>query len=226
MPVEWGIVAMAIRAATSARSSEQADQRREQIIDAAANAFMSEGFAATSIDDVARLLGCTKGMIYYHFKNKTELFFAVHHHTINRNLSDIRPIAMSNGNAMTRMRGMIYSHVGSIIDRLAYQRVSLLGLEMQIVGSTTPQERGMLNDLLKMYDEYEGLFVQVIKDGMADGSFTDGDAREMARPLLGAMNWMIMWYRPRPTTTKAAREKLSGGMADFLLRGLGASPQA
>lgn len=214
---------MARKPADAARSSEVADERRIQIIEAAANAFMSEGFAATSIDDVARLLGCTKGLIYYHFKNKTELFFAIHRHTIERNLSEIRPIADSDANGATRMRGMIESHVASIIDRLAFQRVSLLGLEMQIVGSTTPQERSMLNDLLKMYDEYEGLFVRVIKDGMADGSFAAGDARAIAKPLLGAMNWMIMWYRPRPTTTKAARDKLCGSMSDFLLRGLGGS---
>lgn len=217
---------MARKPETLARASEQADERRLQIIDAAANAFMSEGFAATSIDDVARLLGCTKGLIYYHFKNKTELFFAVHHHTIETNLSDVRPLAAGGGDATMRMREMIHAHVGSIIDRLAYQRVSLLGLEMQIVGSTTPQERGMLNDLLKMYDEYENLFVKVIKEGMAEGVFAQGDARTMAKPLLGAMNWMIMWYRPRPNTGKAARERLSTGMSAFLLRGLAVADAA
>ena len=201
---------------------DQADERRAQIIDAAANAFMSEGFAATSIDEVARLLGCTKGLIYYHFKNKTELFFAVHWRTIETNLGEVRPLAQGSASAIERMRAMIHSHVSSIIDRLAYQRVALSGLEMQIIGSTTPQERAMLNDLLKMYDEYEGLFVQVIKDGIAEDAFFQGDARLMAKPLLGAMNWMIMWYRPRPNTGKAARDKLCNSMSSFLLRGLGA----
>jgi AcrR family transcriptional regulator len=204
---------------------DQADERRAQIIDAAANAFMSEGFAATSIDDVARLLGCTKGLIYYHFKNKTELFFAVHWHTIETNLGEIKPIAQGSGSPVERMRAMIHSHVRSIIDRLAYQRVALTGLEMQIIGSTTPQERAMLNDLLKMYDEYENLFVQVIKEGIADDSFHQGDARLMAKPLLGAVNWMIMWYRPRPNAGKGSSEKLCNSMSSFLLRGLGVADQ-
>lgn len=188
---------------------------------------MSEGFAATSIDDVARLLGCTKGLIYYHFKNKTELFFAVHWHTIETNLGEIRPIAQRAEPAADRIRGMIHSHVASIIDRLAYQRVALLGLEMQIVGSTTPQERTMLNDLLKMYDEYEALFVEVISDGIAEKAFHKSDPRMMVKPLLGAMNWMIMWYRPRPNMSKAAREKLLVSMSSYLMRGLGvAEPDA
>lgn len=217
---KYGDQFLARKPVITARTAEAADERRSQIIEAAANAFMSEGFAATSIDDVARLLGCTKGLIYYHFKNKTELFFAVHWQTIETNLGEIRPIANGDAPPAKRMRAMIHSHVGSIIDRLAYQRVALLGLEMQIVGSTTPQERAMLNDLLKMYDEYEQLFVQVIKDGIADGVFHAGDPRLMAKPLLGAMNWMIMWYRPR-NMGKAAREKLLDGMSSYLLRGLG-----
>lgn len=206
---------------TSARrGGARRDSRRIEIIEAAAEAFMRQGFAATSIDDIAQLLGCTKGLIYYHFKNKTDLFFAIHREGMNYNLAKIRPIAAGNDTAAERIDAMIRVHIDAVIDRLAYQRVTLMGLEMMITGSTTPDERAMLDELSAMYDDYEALYVQVIADGVADGSFAPEEPRMMVKPMLGAMNWMIMWYRPRSNATRASRTKLVDGMVDFLMRGL------
>lgn len=205
------------------RNADQRDARRVEIIEAAAEAFMRQGFAATSIDDIARLLGCTKGLIYYHFRNKTELFFAIHREGMEYNLAKVRPIVASGESAAARIEGMARVHIDAVIDRLAYQRVTLMGLEMQITGSTTPDERAMLEGLMQMYDEYEALYVGVIADGIADGSFQPGEPRMIVKPFLGALNWMIMWYRPRPSMTKSSRSKLVDGMLSFLLRGLGLS---
>lgn len=201
------------------RTADDGIDRRLRIIEAAAQAFMRQGFASTSIDDIARLLGCTKGLIYYHFKNKTELFFAVHRHTIEINLGNIRPLAQGEGSPQQKMRAMVRRHIDSIIENMPFQRVTLMGLEMQIIGSTTPEERLMLDELIQMYHKYEGLFVQVIKDGVAAGEFASGDARVMVKPLLGAMNWMIMWYRPR-AEGRVSIDKLRDGMVTSVLRGL------
>lgn len=53
------------------------DERRAQLIRAAAAAFARQGFAATSLEDVAREAGVTRAIIYRHFASKTELFQAV-----------------------------------------------------------------------------------------------------------------------------------------------------
>ena len=39
---------------------------RREILDAAAECFMEQGFHATSIDAVARRMGATKGRVYHH----------------------------------------------------------------------------------------------------------------------------------------------------------------
>lgn len=51
--------------------------RVHQILDAALQAFANEGYAATRIDDIARLAGLSKGGIYTHFKSKDEIFEAL-----------------------------------------------------------------------------------------------------------------------------------------------------
>jgi AcrR family transcriptional regulator len=52
-------------------------QRREQILTAATKAFARNGFAATSLDDIATEAGVTRVILYRHFDSKTELYQAV-----------------------------------------------------------------------------------------------------------------------------------------------------
>lgn len=201
--------------------SEAVEARRGDILNAAAQAFMERGYAGTKIDDIAELLGGTKGLIYHHFRNKTELFFEVHFHAMRTNIAAIEPVARGDADPADRLRDMVRLHVASIFDRLAFQRVSIMGIEMTISGTTTARERAMLDELLTLFDVFEALYVHVIRDGMRSGAFVKGDARSMAKPLLGALNWMVMWYRPRPGEDRLARDQLTREMSDFVMRGVG-----
>jgi AcrR family transcriptional regulator len=53
------------------------DERRAQLIGAAAQSFLRGGFDATSLDDVAATAGVTKAIIYRHFESKRDLYLAV-----------------------------------------------------------------------------------------------------------------------------------------------------
>jgi AcrR family transcriptional regulator len=53
------------------------DERRAQLLRAAAHAFLAGGYAATSLDDVAAEAGVTKMIIYRHFDSKRDLYHAV-----------------------------------------------------------------------------------------------------------------------------------------------------
>ena len=47
---------------------------REKILDAAAAAFTRRGFSKTTMDDIAKSVGATKGLIYYHFPSKFDIY--------------------------------------------------------------------------------------------------------------------------------------------------------
>jgi len=51
------------------------DTRREQILDAAAKMFISQGYENSSVDDIAKLAGLSKGSIYWYFRSKLEILF-------------------------------------------------------------------------------------------------------------------------------------------------------
>jgi len=50
------------------------DLTRKEIAEKAAQLFAQKGFAGTSISDISRETGYSKGHVYYHFENKEKLF--------------------------------------------------------------------------------------------------------------------------------------------------------
>ncbi|MDR7344333.1 TetR/AcrR family acrAB operon transcriptional repressor [Pantoea alhagi] len=55
------------------KTKQQALETRHQILDAAIARFSEFGVSATSLADIATAAGVTRGAIYWHFKNKTDL---------------------------------------------------------------------------------------------------------------------------------------------------------
>ena len=59
------------------RTKEDAQETRNRILDTAVEVFNRQGVAQTSLNDIARETGVTRGAIYWHFANKVDLFNAM-----------------------------------------------------------------------------------------------------------------------------------------------------
>jgi TetR/AcrR family acrAB operon transcriptional repressor len=59
------------------RSKEDALATRHSLLDAAEHVFLAQGVAGTSLNDIAEAAGTTRGAIYWHFKDKADLFNAM-----------------------------------------------------------------------------------------------------------------------------------------------------
>lgn len=59
------------------RTKEEALVTRELILDAAERVFYQRGVSRTSLQEIAKEAGLTRGAIYWHFENKGELFHAM-----------------------------------------------------------------------------------------------------------------------------------------------------
>lgn len=60
------------------RTKEEAQKTRESILDAAVIKFAQKGVAATTLSEIARKAGVTRGAIYWHFASKVDIFDALH----------------------------------------------------------------------------------------------------------------------------------------------------
>lgn len=61
----------------SPRKAVQQELTREMIMNAARDLFIKKGFQHVSMRQIAKELNYSHGAIYYHFKNKAELFYAL-----------------------------------------------------------------------------------------------------------------------------------------------------
>lgn len=59
------------------KTKEEAQLTRQQIIDAAREVFLRHGVNRTTLQDIAKQAGVTRGAVYWHFSNKHELFLAM-----------------------------------------------------------------------------------------------------------------------------------------------------
>jgi TetR/AcrR family transcriptional regulator, acrAB operon repressor len=59
------------------RTKEEALATRNRLLDAAEHLFQAQGVSRTSLQDIARRAGATRGAIYWHFKDKADLFNAM-----------------------------------------------------------------------------------------------------------------------------------------------------
>jgi len=59
------------------RKTEQYTQTRRMLLDVARRLFAEHGYAGTGTEEVVRQAGVTRGALYYHFRDKRDLFRAV-----------------------------------------------------------------------------------------------------------------------------------------------------
>lgn len=59
------------------RTKEEAQETRHRLLDAAEHLFQEQGVSRTSLQDIARRAGATRGAVYWHFRDKADLFNAM-----------------------------------------------------------------------------------------------------------------------------------------------------
>ncbi|WP_341715208.1 TetR family transcriptional regulator, partial [Limnobacter sp.] len=59
------------------KTKEEAQETRNLILDTAEAVFSEKGVSRTTLNDIAKAADLTRGAIYWHFKNKADLFDAM-----------------------------------------------------------------------------------------------------------------------------------------------------
>jgi AcrR family transcriptional regulator len=195
---------------------------RERILDAAAEAFMATGFAATTIDDIARAVGATKGLVYYHFRAKFDLFLAVYEEGMRRVRERVEPHAAGPGTGRDRLVAMSVAHVLNLMEDLAYHHVVHQAVRGEVASSLKVRQRDALQAQNRLRRDYEQLFRRVVVAGIGDGSLRRVDPALATRTLLSNVNAVDVWFRRIDGQPPAEVHALAVQIVDLLIGGLAA----
>lgn len=203
-------------------SAELAPDAKARILDAAAEAFMVRGFANTTIDDIADELGATKGLIYYHFRSKFDIFLAVYEDGMRRVRERVEPYVGAPGTGRERLVAMSIAHLENLMTELGYHHVVHQGVRYQGSTALKVRQRDDLTALNELRRAYERMFRGVISEGIADGSLRSVDETLAARTLLSNLNGVDIWYRTMDEQTDEDIHTLASQVVDILIGGMAA----
>ena len=105
-------------AGASVNRAERAADRRQAIIEAAFDAFIEQGYAATRLDEIASRAGVAKGTIYLHFRDKQALFEELIRTAIVPLASRIAAPPPAEGS----VRAMLENFAGNFVNEIATTR--------------------------------------------------------------------------------------------------------
>lgn len=163
------------------------EARREEVVKAAARLFREKGYHATSMQDIADLVGLRKGSLYYHVVSKEDLLFQIMDRGVSAALKDLEVICASDLLPTEKLRKAVHNLVGALADQT--ERVIVFLQEARSLG---PEQ---VKSITIKRKRYEMLFRGILEEGNQQGLFQVSDTKLAAYGLLGMCNWIHRWYK-------------------------------
>lgn len=183
------------------------ERRRTEILHAALNAFRCKGYHATTLDDIAELLGVRKTALYHYFPDKEAILHACHREGLDE-VAGIIAEARQRPSFAEQLRFAIREHVRVMTDTL---EGSSLAFETSALAPSHQSE------VIAARDRYEQALRDIVRAGIAAGEFRSVDPKIAVFAILGAINWIARWYTPQGSVQPP---ELGAQFADTLVRGL------
>lgn len=178
----------------------RAHATRAAILEAAAAAFAAGGLVGTSLNDLIRESGVTKGAFYFHFSSKEELASAAFRLKQEQLIEGMAAAVEPEEPALDRLVAMLDARVELLTKDPSLGCVLRLGQELRIGADPSSEYAGFQQSAIEV-------ITGLLEDGRADGSVRpDVDTRAEAETIFAAILGI-----------DALSELLSGG-ADLPLR--------
>jgi AcrR family transcriptional regulator len=183
------------------------DSLRKDIIAHSAALFRQQGYANTTVRDIAAAVGIQPGSWFYHFKTKQDILVAVVEQGLVQSLADIEAIAAQSLAPRTAFERLVRVHLHTLLAP-DHDFIAVLLYEWRSL------DRPARERIIGLKDRYEKIWDEVIAALHRCGDWTM-PTRFDRLLMFGALNWTAQWYKPRPG---AGLDELAQHAVRFLLR--------
>ena len=163
------------------RDVKDPEIRRAEIMDAAMLLFMEKGYANTTTQDIVDKVNISRGLLYYHFKNKEDILYYLVERYSEKLLRDIHVIVNDDDKtAIEKIRAFIDATI------ISTDNVSAEGTELQKTVDLK-ENRYMLDKLShKLIEKLTIYFERIINQGISEKVFSVKYPSETAEFLMTA----------------------------------------
>jgi AcrR family transcriptional regulator len=162
----------------------------DQILAHAQRLFMEQGFRGISMRQIAEQVGLTKAALYYHFRDKEDLFVAIVERYLNRTAELLDMASAEGQDCRSRLAAIVHAILSQPVEERA-----ILRLASQELSNISPTARSQF--LVLYHEKFIGRLTAVIEEGMANGELRPVDSRLATWTLLGMM---YPYFHPSPAT--------------------------
>lgn len=203
------------RAAARTDGGAAYQERRAEVIKAAAAVFKKNGYRGTTMADVAVALKLDRASLYYYIGGKEELFHEVVGGAVAGNAVAAEQIVASAGPAPEKLRRLITELMVSYSENYPFLYLYIQENLSHGQGKRTSWDRQMR----QLNKRYENAVVELVEAGIKEGTFsTDTQPWVIAYGIIGMVAWSNRWFHPGRSAVSA--EEIGAAYAETLLRGL------
>lgn len=189
---------------------------RALILDTAARLFREDGYAATSLRDIAARCGMKAGSLYYHFASKDEIIGEVLRIGVERVADHVRRSVAAlppDADARTLLHTAVRAHLSALLELHDYTSANV-----RIFGQVPAAVR---DAHVATRDAYEAFWASLLTRCARVGGWTRRRDLGLTRLfLLNALNGSLEWF----TEGRSTADELARELTDLLLDGLNARP--
>jgi len=153
-------------------ATEKAQRKRDLILDKAKILFIQRGYAATSMDELVKITGASKGSIYYHFDSKEDLFIQL--------LAKQNQEWMDAWHEKKANYGSFEEKLYGIADHMVDDFQNPLTKVAEEFYINQPNDNTLLGKLLTILQGPRVLYREILEEGADQGIISPDDIEEVS----------------------------------------------
>lgn len=192
-----------------AKAQRKKASKKELILRRAAAMFREKGFAATSMRDLAEMVGIEAASLYNHIRSKNEILEAICFDVANIFNTHLDNIEAGNQKSIAKIESLLRFHIRQMIEN--YEEVYVSDREWKHL------DEPYLSNFQTQRRNYRKKFAAIIEEGITRNEIRKIDAPTAVLIILHAVSGIESWHRSK---AKINAQELEDNMVMIMIDGL------
>ena len=162
------------------------EDKYQSILDSAAVLFAKVGYPVAKLNDVAKLCGASKSMLYHYFPAKDDLLLALLTEHLDQLIADIEELLARDQAPKKKFAQLVETFVTKSA-RSRQRHISA----MNDLKFLPPDKQAPIIKLQRQVTSLIGQILREVKPGLRDEIYSP-----YTMLLVGMLNWTDLWYKP------------------------------